>query len=311
MAINETGARAGASMISTFQELIAPLGEREFLDLLRNRTLAFRPGSGKNRFEGLLNWDTLRDLIERTVVPPDKFKVTWKTNDVPSFFYLKNDKVSAANISTLIAQGASLITLALQSYVPALKALCEDIATRIGEETDADAIVTTGSGGALKLHYDPWDLIILQMEGSKRWRIYGPPVINPVEGMPKQTAPDNAPLFDENLQPGDFLFMPAGFWHHCNNGPDLSLHVVIIMRPPTGWHAVMALMPQLLGEELFRVPLTRLGDATERAAYEAALKARLIKKIGKMSVSELAAAARKGEAPEVMALGRTSAGSES
>src|SRR5262245_48502172 len=98
---------ARASMISTFQELVAALSEREFLDLLRNRTLTFRSGSGKNRFEGLLDWDTLRGLIERSVVPPDNFSVTCNTHLVPSFFYLKNGKVNAGNLASLIAQGVS------------------------------------------------------------------------------------------------------------------------------------------------------------------------------------------------------------
>jgi ribosomal protein L16 Arg81 hydroxylase len=286
-------------MISTFRELITPFGEHEFLDLLRNRTLTFRPGFGKNRFEGLLDWDTLRDFIERNVVPPDKFSVTRNTQLVPSFFYLKNGKVNAANLASLIAQGVSLITDPIQSYVPALKALCTDIGTRIGENITADAVVTSGSGGALELHYDAFDLIILQMEGSKRWRIYGPPVIDPIEGMPKQTAPENAPVFDETLRPGDLLFMPGGFWHHCNNGPKLSLHVAIIMMAPTGWHAVKAMLAQLLGEEIFRVPLTRFGCAAERAAHEAALKARLIEKIGQISVSELAAVGAKVKPSEI------------
>jgi hypothetical protein len=71
------------------------------------------------------------------------------------------------------------------------------------------------------------------------------------------------------------------------------------MMPPTGWHAVKALLPQLLGEEMFRVPLTRFGCTAERAAHEAALKTRLIEKIGQMSVSELAAVATKVKASEI------------
>jgi ribosomal protein L16 Arg81 hydroxylase len=298
-------------MISTFQELISPLDEREFSDLLHSRTLTFRPGQGRNRFEGLLDWHTLRDLIEGGVIPPGKFKVTYNTNPVPSPFFLLNDKVNAAKLASLITQGVSVITNPIQSYVPALETLCNDIATHIGEVTYADAIVTTGSGGALKLHYDCFDLIVLQMEGSKRWRIYGPPVIDPVKGMPKQKPPENVPLLDENLQPGDFLFMPAGFWHHCDNGPNLSLHVAITIRPSTGWHAIQALLPQLLDEEIFRVRLTRFDDAAERTVHEAALMARLIEKIGQMSMSELAAVAAKVEDREVMTADQTSAGLES
>jgi ribosomal protein L16 Arg81 hydroxylase len=94
------------------------------------------------------------------------------------------------------------------------------------------AIVTTGSGRALSLHYDAKDLIIMQVEGSKRWRIYGPPVANPVIGMANETPPEGGPLFDTVLQPGDIAFMPAGYWHECDNGPDRSLHVLLLLDPP-------------------------------------------------------------------------------
>jgi ribosomal protein L16 Arg81 hydroxylase len=297
-------------MISTFQDLIAPLAEGEFLSLLYDRTLKFRASSGGNRFEGLLDWDTLRGLIERGVIPPDRFKLTRNGNPVPSRFYLRNGKIDVTNFTALIAQGVSVVTNPIQWYVPALQTLCNDIAARIGEVTEVDAIVTSGSGGALRLHYDAFDLVVLQMQGSKRWRIYGPPVIDPVKGMPEQKPPENAPLFDETLRPGDFLFLPAGFWHHCDNGPDLSLHVAIMLKPPTGWHAIQALLSQLPGEELFRVRLTRFGGAAERTAHEEAVKARLIEKIGQMSMSELAAAAAKRPAPQATTSDQTGASLE-
>jgi ribosomal protein L16 Arg81 hydroxylase len=146
--------------------------------------------------------------------------------------------------------------------------------------------VTTGTGGAFAPHYDPQDLVILQLEGSKRWLIHGPPVAFPVGGMPAQTPPGNAPLFDETLRPGDLLFMPAGYWHHCENGPGRSLHIGIFIEPPKGCHAVKALLPRLLAEEIFRVPLTRFADDAERAAHEAALKTRLVEMIDAMSLAE-------------------------
>jgi hypothetical protein len=67
--------------------------------------------------------------------------------------------------------------------------------------------------------------------------------------------------------------------------------VAILIKPPTAWHAIKALLPELLGEEIFRTRLTRFGTAAEKAAHETALKKRLIEKIQQMSVSELAAAA--------------------
>jgi ribosomal protein L16 Arg81 hydroxylase len=278
-------------MISTYQELIAPLGEAEFLDLLYKRTLTYRAASDENRYAGLLDWSTMRGLIEQGVIPPRKFRLTWKRKPVNSQLYLQYGKVNARNFGRLIEQGVSVVTDPVESYIPSLDTLCKDIASHIGEGTGADVIMTAGTGGALNLHYDVFDLIVLQLAGSKRWTIYGQPVTDPVRDMPKPQPPQTEPLFDRDLRPGDFLFMPAGFWHLCENGPGLSLHVAILINPPTAWHAIKALLPELLGEEIFRTRLTRFGTAAEKAAHEAALKKRLIEKIQQMSVSELAAAA--------------------
>ena len=177
----------------------------------------------------------------------------------------------------------------LEHHVPPLAALCEDIKERLCESTYTGVIVTTGTDGAFRLHYDPEDLIILQIEGTKRWQIFGPAVSNPVRGMPKQARPENAPIFDEVLQPGDFLLVPAGNWHHCEGGPNRSIHLGVFFIPPSGWHAVKALSSQLLSEELFRTPLTRIKDPLELAALESDVKNRLIEKIGQLKLNEFVA----------------------
>jgi len=283
-------------MSSSLRDLIAPLDESGFRDLLRARSLMFRRSTGETRFSGLLDWDVLRGVIESGAFPCEKLRVTSKGLSVLPRIYVEMGKVNAVNLAKLLDRGASLIAEPLDAYVPALDTLCKDIRVRIAEKIYAGAIATTGSGGAIKLHYDPEDLIILHLEGSKRWKIHGPPVAAPVGGMPEQPPPQGEPLFDEILRPGDFLFVPAGYWHHCENGPGRSLHVGIFIEPPTGWHAVKGLLPQILAEEIVRVPLTRFDDAAQRAAHEAALKAHLIEKIQQTSVSEMLAEGEKAKA---------------
>lgn len=276
-------------MISSLRELAAPLSEQEFYDLLRARRLNFRRGVDENQFKGLLDWSTLRGLIERGIIPSTRFSLKYNTENVPPLFYMDGDKVDADKFAKLFEQGVSLITYPIESTVPALKRLCDDIEAHIGESVRADAVVTTGAGGALKLHYDTADVVALQIEGSKRWRVYDATVTNPVKGMSAQTPPQSAPVFDDVLRPGDILAVPAGYWHHCDNGPGLSLHLSILIRPPTGLDAVKALLPQLVDDPIFRVPLTRFNGTAEAAVHEAALKARLIETVSRMSLAEEAA----------------------
>jgi len=53
--------------------------------------------------------------------------------------------------------------------------------------------------------------------------------------MPKQ-MPDNPHLIlDEVLEPGDLLFVPGSYWHHCESGQSTSVHPAVAFLPqPAG-----------------------------------------------------------------------------
>jgi ribosomal protein L16 Arg81 hydroxylase len=272
-------------VVSNLHELIAPFTLSEFSEMLRTRSLVFRRGSDEKRFAALLDWDTFRSVVENDF-PTDKLRVTRDGAPILPHIYLERGKVNAKNLAMLLDRGASLVAVPVQAYVPRLEALCAEVTRHVGEKATAGAIATTGRGGAFGVHYDAQDIVILQIAGSKRWKIYDHPLPWPVKGMPKQTPPQSESVFDDTLRPGDFLFVPAGHWHHCENGPELSLHLGIMIEPPTGWHAVKTLLPQVLAEEMFRIPLTRFSSPAEKAAHEAALKRRLIEKVQQISFAQ-------------------------
>lgn len=273
---------------STLEELVAPIKETEFLALLRERKLVHVRAAHNGCYGELMGWEALRRLIEQGEYPqrPDYFRVAKESVPAPIERWITDGKVDAARLEECLADGFSIIITHIEPHVPALGALCQNLSARLQESTYVGAIVTTGAEGAFRLHYDFEDLIILQVEGTKRWQIFGPPVANPVRGMPKQAAPQGAPAFDEVLEPGDFLFVPAGHWHHCQTVSGKSIHLGIFLIPPTGWHAAKALASELLAEELFRTPLTRVEDASQLAALEAEMKKRLIEKVSAMSLCE-------------------------
>jgi ribosomal protein L16 Arg81 hydroxylase len=282
---------------STLAELVAPLGEAEFLSLLRDRKLTLLRGANADRYTGLLNWDLLRGMLERGEHPRNlvHLRLSRDSLKVPlERWFSKNGpggKVDIAKVEAYLAQGFSLCITCIDEHAPHLAALCDDIRARSFEQIKLGVIVTTGKEGAFKLHYDPEDLIILQVEGSKRWKIYGPAVPNPVIDLPQPPPPpEEAPIFDEVLMPGDFLFLPGGNWHRCENGPVRSIHLGFFFLPPTGWHFVKALMTDLVGDETFRTPLTRLAGPAELAGMEADFKRRVIDAVNRLDLDEYFAA---------------------
>jgi bifunctional lysine-specific demethylase and histidyl-hydroxylase NO66 len=276
-------------MIGDLPSLVQPLSEVEFLTMLRQRRLSLVRGAGLQRYEALLGWRTLNQLLDSATYPAARLRVVRESIPIPASFYIRDGAIDPVALSRLMDQGVSLIFNGLENYVPALSTLCRQLATATAEQITAGAIVTSGSGGAIERHYDSEDLVILQIAGTKRWHIYGSPVSNPVKGMPAVPFPGGAPIFDEVLTAGDFLFLPAGYWHHCENGPGRSLHCGIFFDPPNGRHLVTGLAKTWLSDDACRRPLTRHDSASSLGSHEEALKAKLIEKIQEWSLASFIA----------------------
>jgi hypothetical protein len=270
-------------LITDIAALVDPMREGDFLECLNRRKLTFVRGSDPKRFTSLVDWATLSHLLESGAVPQSQLRILRESMIIDPGFYSTDGRVDPHVLSTLMEQGMSVIFGRLDDYVAPLRILCDAIERRIGEIVYAGALVTSGGGGALKLHFDRQDLLILQVYGTKRWQIHDKPVCNPVDGMP-EPKPEGVVAFDETLRPGDWLFLPAGHWHHCENGPDRSLHLGIFLEPDTGIDLVRSLAAELLSDALVRLPLARGKEPAAMAAHENALKSWLIEKIQQLSV---------------------------
>ena len=275
---------------STLEQLVAPLSEHEFLDLLRQRRLTLLRGAN-DRYAAWLGWEAFRRLIERGEYSRESshIRVAKESLDVPRRNWETGDKVDVDKLEYYLAKGFGLHFNHIEPYVPPLCALCDQIKSRLFEMANASLMITSGADGLFKLHYDDSDGFMVQIEGTKRWRIFGPTATHPMPGMPTSARPKDEPLFDEVLEPGDVLVLPAGYWHHCQAGPGRSVHLAIGFTPPTGWHAVRALTSELLAQERFRRPLTRLKGPAETAELEAELKKYLIERTNQLNLDAFVA----------------------
>ena len=272
---------------STFRRIFAPMTEEEFLVSLEARRLFIHRAEAADRYESLLSWERLLGILASGQLPRDKLTFTQKRKTVSPLLYSDHGKPSVARMELLMKHGASVVARALAGQVPVLGELTAYLASLTRERVSVGAIVTTGSGGALAPHFDNKDIVVLQVEGSKRWKIWEAHVVNPVMGMAAHTPPpDGQPLvFDDELHPGDLLFLPAGSWHCCENGPGRSMHLGIFLEPLTAVHAVHALADRLQQDEVFRQPFAR--SRITRSQAEAALKDRLHRLVDDLSLEDL------------------------
>src|SRR5262249_7470877 len=114
-------------------------------------------------------------------------------------------------------------------------------------------------------HADDHDVFVIQLEGAKHWRIFGPtrewPLYRDVE---VNTAPDGDPLVELDVTAGDVLYVPHGWWHEVTAIGGPSLHLTVGVSPTNGIDFLTWLVDRARSDELFRRRLPQFEDTASR-----------------------------------------------
>ena len=275
--------------IADLAELVAPLRAAEFANLLAARVPHHLPGAGGDGrgYAALLDWDGLIDGVRDHKFPARDLSLLRDGVKVAPMFLRGGASPRSEVVDKLLAANASIILSRAEQYVPALGRLCSAIAGSTCDHVSATAVATAGGGGALPLHYDHYDIVVLQVDGAKQWSIYGDPVTNPVYGMAPQPPGDTTtpPAIEVVLTPGDWLFVPAGWRHCCDTKSARSLHLGILFYPLTATRAVELILREMLNTPGDRAPLR--FDEKEAAATEAALRRTIIERANAMPIDDI------------------------
>jgi hypothetical protein len=250
-------------IVMKWPDIIAPMSEAQFFDDLRAAQLWHLPATPCDRYASLIQWPLIQELLTGRQFPDERIRVTTAGNAVPRpFFTTADGDIDPERILRIVESGGSLILESPHDFVPALGELRDQLLTRTTDRVGTAVVVTTGSGGALKLHFDPEDLLILQVEGTKRWQVFEPTVAHPVSGMRMPLPGTLTEVRTANMCPGESLFVPAGYWHQCQNGPGRSIHVCIYFEPISLPIMVRTLLHRMLDDEQSREPLFRHTSET-------------------------------------------------
>lgn len=268
---------------ATLAHLLAPAPEAEFFDALRRRQLAVWRGRDAARVTRLADWPALERVLEAGAIPAKRVRMTRRGGAIHQAFFVKDGRLDVDRVRTLLDDGASLVIAPLDGCLSQVDSLVADVRSRTRDRVESGVIATTGEGGAFHLHFDPEDLLIVQVEGTKTWRIHETPVPHPVRDMPAVTPPSEGRVLEYMLAAGDVMLVPAGYWHHCENGPGRSIHIGLFLVPPSLPRAAERLVERLLADERTRAPLGRDGSDALDAAL---VRSKLIDEISKMSLTD-------------------------
>jgi ribosomal protein L16 Arg81 hydroxylase len=232
--------------VPTVAEVIGD--EDEFFTRYFNIAPVVRRGAISGDPREILSVADLDEVLSSEAIRPPYVDIARDGKTVPTSAYTDpvvvqreyvTDRVLPERVAALFRAGATVTWNSLNHYRPNLRALAASLSTLFASQCDVIAFLTPAGRRGLAPHYDPVDVFVIQLEGTKSWRVW--PVPEPRPGDDAGNLNESAlgePALEVTLAPGDVLYLPYNCAHVAYALDSVSLHLSLSIAPRR-WGALL------------------------------------------------------------------------
>jgi lysine-specific demethylase/histidyl-hydroxylase NO66 len=180
------------------------------------------------------------------MIDPERFTTEFQLGDAP---------LRVAEPAAVVEQfldGATIVLQGLKRVCPEVGSLCAELDASLTHATTAGAFLTPPGSQGFGRHFDEYDIIVIQVEGGKKWALYAPVVPLPLTGAPDHRPEPGPPELEVDMAPGDMLYLPRGWIHSASAGTSASLHITLTIANRRRLNVVEDVLRQLADEIDFR-----------------------------------------------------------
>ncbi|MBF9029511.1 hypothetical protein HKCCE3408_03805 [Rhodobacterales bacterium HKCCE3408] len=145
----------------------------------------------------------------------------------PADYSYENGLIDPVRVARAFADGGTVILSGLQDRLPALGRYTRALEAAISARVQTNIYMTPAGNQGFRPHYDSHDVIVLQISGTKDWRIYDTPVALPLKS--QEYVPGTVTIGAETdrftLHPGDMAYIPRGLAHDAVATDETSIHI--------------------------------------------------------------------------------------
>ncbi|MFF3326508.1 cupin domain-containing protein [Streptomyces sp. NPDC002889] len=265
--------------MTAFSEVVGRLGE-DFLAEAFGRQ--HRVWTAVGDFSGLLSWNDVNEIVARGRLEPPRLRlhrdgelIHWQAYAAPVTTRRSTvwQRIQPSRLHQQLRDGASLVLDAVDELHGPVEALARDLESVFRSHIQVNMYASWTSREGFGTHWDDHDVVVFQVEGAKRWRIYGPTRVNPLyRDLEAPAPPKGQPLAEIMLRAGDMLYLPRGWWHAVAATEGQSLHLTCGLQTTTGADLLAWLSERLRGSETVRSHLPVFGTGTEHVSFLEALR---------------------------------------
>ncbi|MEV6545429.1 cupin domain-containing protein [Streptomyces sp. NPDC051665] len=257
--------------------LAAHLGQDEFLAQVLHRRYRHIPAAIPNPGE-LITWDDVNTILATHRLEPPRFRLSANGEMLPAHRYTAPvttrrhtvwQRLHPTELHDRLAEGASLVIDAVDELHPPIGRAAMELEQwlRTGVQTNLYASFTAREG--FGVHWDDHDVVVIQVDGAKRWKLYGPTRTAPMyKDTDEPEPPPEEPAAELVLRPGDMLYLPRGWWHSvAASEGEHSLHLTFGIQTTTGAQLLSWLADDLRRHDVLREDLPVHATAAQQATY--------------------------------------------
>ena len=214
----------------SLQKLLAPVSSAAFFEgYFETKPLLVARGR-PDYYSGLLGLDDVDRIVTTEGVCYPDIRLVNAEREIESGAYTcLGDRIDPARLYQLHAGGATIILDHLHRSHSPLTDFCAALELEFSAPFQTNVYLTPPRAKGFKAHFDNHDVFVLQLHGTKHWRMYGTPIMLPLGGQSNDPSQGNpgVPTMECSLELGDSLYIPRGVVHDAVSGDEPSLHATV------------------------------------------------------------------------------------
>lgn len=245
------------------ERLLGDLPPQKFLRDFYTRLPHSRPG-GAAGFTSFSGWTSVLAILGAKEV--DAFLARegqmWEAGRCPTADETRRE----------FARGHTLVIRSAEKHDAELERIAAGFRKDFAAPVNVHVYCTPAGQSGFGWHYDPEDVFIVQTHGSKEYQLRKN-TVNPwplLEQMPKDLRIEQEvqPLWNCVLGPGDWLYIPAGWWHSARGREGDSITLAIGQMTPAAVEVLDFLRRELLSSVIWRQRMPVRGAANPDSPEE-------------------------------------------
>jgi ribosomal protein L16 Arg81 hydroxylase len=219
------------------QTMVSPVGEEEFLARYWERKPLIVHRSDPAYYGDLF---TLQDFDESIARAPGYVKTAEAVTNKHAKHHGKTPTALERVLSDM-NEGCTLILDGMNQFDPKLKSLCQRLWQETGYAYQTNIYLTPPSGKGFSAHWDNHDVFVMQVLGSKNWKVEKERRTLPekTQNIEEEGREFRGDVYEFTLQQGDMVYIPRGFVHAAECGAENSMHITLGTYFPT-WDELLA-----------------------------------------------------------------------